>query len=118
MNVSTTNQVNSLNYEPSSSNGPVQDPSVKQKPFSVSGEAGRYSFNHPNDDYDQPGKFYRNVLSEAEKESLVNNICDSLGQARRDIQERQLRVFHKVDHDLAHKIGTKLFCDEDALSKI
>ena len=104
MNV-TSNHGNQVVYEPNSLNGPVEDPAFKWKRFEVTGEAGRYPYHHPNDDFEQPRAFYRKVLSETGREHLVSNICETFGQARRDIQERQLKIFYKVDPDLAQRIA-------------
>jgi catalase len=107
MNV-TSNQGNLLNYEPNSFNGPFEDKSTAWKKFNVTGEAARYPYSHPNDDFEQPRNFYRKVLTETDRQHLVSNICESLGGARREIQERQLKIFHKVDPDLAQRVAKTL----------
>lgn len=39
-------------YEPNTLGGPVEDPTKKQAPFVVTGEAGRYFHEHPNTNYE------------------------------------------------------------------
>jgi catalase len=41
-------------YEPNSFNGPVEQPSAKEPPLKISGDADRYNHRIGNDDYSQP----------------------------------------------------------------
>jgi len=65
--------------------GPKADPTTAIKPFSFIGLAGRYSFPHTNDDFEQVRTLYRNVLSATEKDHLIYNICYSLSYCRPEI---------------------------------
>jgi pyruvate carboxylase len=58
------NQGSAINYEPSSHNGPVQDPTKKLATFTVSGNAGRYPHQHPNNNFEQPRALFRKVMNE------------------------------------------------------
>ena len=49
----------SVNYEPNSFGGSVEDPSVKEPPLKISGHADRYDHRIGNDDYRQPGDLFR-----------------------------------------------------------
>ena len=60
----TGNQGSAINYEPSSHNGPVQDPTKKLATFTVSGNAGRYPHQHPNNNFEQPRALFRKVMNE------------------------------------------------------
>lgn len=93
------------NYEPNSLNGPVEDPSKKQANYSVSGEAGRYKYAHPNTDYEQPRALFRKVMSETDREHLIENLAGSLGQCRKDIQERMIKHFYKVDPEYGGRLA-------------
>ncbi|KFG51156.1 catalase [Toxoplasma gondii VAND] len=56
-------------------------------------------------DFEQPGNFYRTVLSEPEREALIGNIAEHLRQARRDIQERQVKIFYKCDPEYGERVA-------------
>ncbi len=53
--------------------------------------------NRDEDNYSQAGDLYR-VMSEDQKQQLVNNIADGLSQATQDVQEAMF-----VQYDLADK---------------
>ena len=48
-----------VNYKPNSFSGPVEDPSVKEPPLKISGDADRYDHRKGNDDYTQAGDLFR-----------------------------------------------------------
>lgn len=66
-------------------NGPVEDPTKKWKESPVKGDAGRYKYQHPNDDFEQPRILFRKVMNETQRTHLINNIVGGLGKCRRDI---------------------------------
>ena len=41
-----------VHYEPNEFGGPVEDPTKAWAPFKVEGEAGRYKYNHPNNNFE------------------------------------------------------------------
>ncbi len=47
----------SVNYEPNSFGGPVEDDQFKEPPLAISGDADRYNQSEGNDDYTQPETF-------------------------------------------------------------
>lgn len=65
-----------------------------------------------DDHYSQPGKFYREVLNDDERNGLVNNIVESMhgitGLFRDDIINRQLCHFFRADFDLGKRIAQGL----------
>lgn len=85
-----------VNYEPNSLGGPVEDPSVKEPPFKVTGDADRYDHRVGNDDYTQAGDLFR-LMSTDRKKQLIQNIVDAMRSVPRQIQERQIRHFAKAD---------------------
>ncbi len=85
------------NYWPNSFGGPAPDPSKGEPLFDVSGQAGRYSYNYPNDDFIQPGNLYRNVMTNQDRDNLVGNIVDHLSGAIKRIQLRQTALFYKAE---------------------
>ncbi|GAI97768.1 unnamed protein product, partial [marine sediment metagenome] len=71
------------NYWPNSFNGPEPDISAKEPPFEISGEADRYPYSYPNDDFVQAGNLYRDVMTGQDRENLIGNIVDHLGGAQK-----------------------------------
>jgi len=104
----TNNNGSAVNYEPNSFGGPTEDPTCHWKAQGVSGECGRFKYQHPNDDYEQPRSFFRKALNETDREHLIANISGDLALARKDLQERQLKHFYKVDKELGSKIAKNL----------
>lgn len=80
------NSSGAVNYEPNTLGGPVADPKWAKAPIKLSGDsANRYNYTHPNDDFQQIRNFWNNVLTEEDKEHLVNNIAGHLGNAKQEL---------------------------------
>lgn len=93
------------NYWPNSFGGPEPDPTAGEPPFNVSGEAARYSINHPNDDFVQAGNLYRDVMTDQDRDNLIGNIVDHLSGAIKRIQYRQTAIFYKADPDYGKRVA-------------
>ena len=85
-----------VNYEPNSFGGPVEDPSVKEPPLKISGDADRYDHRIGNDDYTQAGNLFR-LMNADQKKQLVQNIVGAMTTVPKEIQERQIAHFTKAD---------------------
>lgn len=100
------------NYEPNSyADAPKETPENKITPFEVSGFADSVAYDS-DDHYSQPRALFRDVLNDEERERLMQNFADHLsGVTREGIVERQLKLFEKVDPELAagveKRIGTQ-----------
>ena len=92
----------SVNYQPNSFDGPVEDPHLKEPPLKISGDADRYDHRAGNEDYTQAGNLFR-LLPEEEKQRLFQNIAAAMQGVPHFIIERQLAHFAKAD--LAYKEG-------------
>ncbi len=99
------------NYWPNTFNGPEPDISAKEPPFEISGEADRYPYTHPNDDFVQPGNLYRDVMTDQDRENLIGNIVNHLGKAQKRIQLRQTALFFKADPDYGRRVADGLKLD-------
>jgi catalase len=99
------------NYWPNSFNGPEPDISAEEPPFEVSGEADRYPYTHPNDDFVQPGNLYRDVMTDQDRENLIGNIVDHLGGAQKRLQLRQTALFFKADPEYGRRVAEGLKID-------
>jgi len=83
---------------------PKPDPSVAQKPLHFYGLSGRYPYPHSNDDFEQVRRLYRDVLSTADRNNLIDNICYSLSACRPEIQQNMLKIFYMVDQDYGARV--------------
>jgi catalase len=84
------------NYEPNSFGGPVGDPSFKEPPLKISGDADRYDHREGNEDYSQAGNLFR-LMSVDAKARLIGNIVAAMKSVPREIQLRQIGHFLKAD---------------------
>ncbi|MGB5949249.1 MAG: catalase [Parvibaculum sp.] len=100
-----------VNYEPNSFGGPKQDPSVKEPPLKISGDADRYDHREGNDDYTQAGNLFR-LMSDEQKASLMDAIAGAMKPVPEDIQRRQIGHFTKADPaygaGVAKRLGLKI----------
>lgn len=83
-------------YEPNSFSGPAQDPSVKEPPLKISGDADRYDHREGNDDFSQPRALF-NLFDEGQKARLFSNIAAAMGGVPAEIIERQCKLFDQID---------------------
>ena len=75
------------------------------------GELGRYAYDKhaDDDDFVQPGTLYREVMSDTDREHLVDNI---VGHASQDVtatmQQRVIAYWTNVDADLGARVAAGL----------
>jgi catalase len=86
----------SVNYEPNSFNGPVENPAYREPAFELAGRVDRYSHREGNDDYTQAGNLFRLMTPDAQAR-LIDNIVDHMRSVPRHIQERQVGHFFRAD---------------------
>jgi len=98
----------SLNYEPNSFGGQVEDNSLIEHPQSVSGYIVRSPLTHKNDNFSQVKDFYYKALNDEGREQLVNNIVGHLKKAKKRIQIAQVKLFLKVDNEYGTRIAEGL----------
>jgi catalase len=93
-----------VNYEPSSTGGLVESPAggPEHRPL-VSGRVGRQKLERTND-YAQAGERYR-TMPEWEREDLVLNLVDLIGQCERQIQERMVGHFARCDEEFGRRVA-------------
>lgn len=96
------------NYFPNSFteiNGHVK---YQQKPFQINGIAKRHPFDH-GQDYEQPGLFWRKVLTPETRDYLVKAIADHMKDVTlKDIQVRMIQIFNKVDPEFGENVASEL----------
>jgi catalase len=98
------------NYEPNSFGGPYEDPSYKEPPLPLAGDADRYDHREGNDDYTQAGDLFR-LMTNEERERLIGNIVAAMESVPKNIQFRQLRHFHQADPAYGEGVAAGLGLD-------
>jgi catalase len=100
----------SVNYEPNSFDGPVEDSSVREPPLKLQGDGGRFAARDEpggSDDFTQAGDLYR-LMSPDQKLELISNLITPLKTVPRAIQVRQLGLFFKADPDYGERVAEGL----------
>lgn len=94
------------NYEPNSFGGPAETGRASWQPLAVSGTTE----DHPapahaeDDDFVQAGNLYR-LMSEDEKQRLIDNLAGGLAAVSRDdIAQRAIENFRKADPDYGKRL--------------
>lgn len=103
----TDNQGGAPNYFPNSFTGPVDSKSYEQTKFTCPGEAARYETGD-DDNYTQAGIFWRDVLSEADREATVDNMASHIKDAAEYLQKRTVVQWGKCDEDWGKRLEAKL----------
>lgn len=97
----------SVNYEPNSFDGPIEDPSVKEPPLRLEGAADRYDHRIGNDDYSQAGALFR-LMDDEQRRQLFENIAASMQGVPEAIVRRQCVHFAKADPAYAAGVAQAL----------
>ena len=97
------------NYYPNSVEGaPQPDESYTEPAYDFGNSvADRYDSNDEHDNYTQVAALYA-LFDEDHRERLASRIAGVLGQARKEVQERMLPHFYKVDEDYGKRIEKHL----------
>lgn len=104
----------SANYEPNSVNGPTEVPSAKITPDQLAGETGHFK-PYDTDNVSAAGELYR-LFDEGEKERLVENIKNNLGQVKsRDIKVLEAKQFYQADPEYGESVATALGLSVDEI---
>ena len=101
------NSGNAPNYEPNSFGGPQEDPSYRQPPLPLQGEADRYEQRSGSDDFVQAGDLYR-LMTPDQQQRLIDNILGSMASVPKEIQQRQVDHFTKADPEYGRRIAEGL----------
>jgi len=106
------------NYWPNSFGGPAPDPSMAPPPIDVAGMAARHAYQLGDVDFVQAGDLYRKVMTETDREHLVNNIVSHLKNAQKRIQLRQTALFYKADPDYGQRVAKGLLLNMDNVKRL
>ena len=83
-------------YEPNSFGGARPDPSVKEPPLRISGDAAHYDHRDGNDDHTQAGDLFR-LFDAGQRERLFHNIAAAMQGVPAEIVARQIAHFRRAD---------------------
>ena len=99
----------SANYSPSGRGTPRPDARAAEVAVPLHGTIGRTEYPKAQraDDFEQAGLLYR-VMNEDERARLVANIAGHLGQAGREIQQRQVAHFARADREYGARVARAL----------
>lgn len=95
----------SVNYEPNTLDGPASDPKWAIAKQPLSGTAGRHKYVHSDIDFEQPRKFYREVLDDDAKTRIVQNIASHMGPCSNDIKERAVKIYRQIDQSWGDRVA-------------
>ena len=107
-----------VNYYPNSMGGPVPKPGTGEPPFEVSGMAARHEYSHSNDDFVQAGNLYRKVMTDKDRDHLIDNIVSHLVGAKKRIQRRQTAIFYKADPEYGRRVADGLGLNPKEIEKL
>ncbi len=74
----------------------------------------RYDSTEAHDDYTQAGNLFR-LFDDAHRDRLATRIAGVLGQARKEVQLRQVCHFYRADEDYGTRVAEKLGIDVAAM---
>lgn len=102
------NQGSRPNYEPNSFQPYKTETTHMESKLPMRGMATRYAPAHPNSDFAQAGTLYSKVMNAQQKTNLVENLVGHMKNARKDIQERQVRIFYKCNPEYGSRLAQGL----------
>jgi catalase len=76
----------------------------------------RYDSTVDHDNYTQVGNLY-SLFDEGHRDRLATRIAGVLGQARREVQLRQLCHFFRADEDYGRRVAEKLGVNVEEVMK-
>lgn len=86
----------SVNYEPNSFGGPVENSAYNEPPLKLNGDAFNYNHRADKDYYSQPGDLFR-LISANEQDRLIHNVAEAMDGVPQFIQVRAIARFYQAD---------------------
>jgi Fur family peroxide stress response transcriptional regulator len=77
-----------------------------------------YQIVNQRDDFIQPGDLYRKVMTEPDRQHLVDNITGHLRNAQERIQLRQTALFYKADPEYGSRVAAGIGLDLEAVQML
>ncbi len=105
------------NYWPNSVEGtPKPDPQFADPAWAL-GETivDRFDSTVDHDDYTQPGNLFR-LFDDGQRDRLAKRIAGALGQARKEVQMRQLSHFFRADEEYGRRVADYLNINPESVN--
>lgn len=118
MNVTDNDESPYPNYYPNTFDGPEVDETFKPPAIELQAVIDRHTRPTEDVDFVQTGEFYRRVLDDVNKDHLISNIVDHIGDANENIQYRQCALFYKAEPDYGMRVAKGLNLDLDKVKKL
>lgn len=106
----------SVNYEPNSFDGPVDNNMYNDPPLELHGAAMNYDHNADKDYYTQPGDLYR-LVPEEEKVRIASNVAAAMDGVPEPIRIRAIARFWQADERCGRDIATNLGIDPNKIAE-
>jgi len=106
------------NYWPNSFGGPVPDNVSNEPDILLDGVGGRHEYAHPNDDFAQPGVLFSTVMTETDREHLIDNLLGSMGEIPEPVQLRQCALFYLTHEEYGTRVAQGLGLDLDRVKTL
>ncbi|MDR0337885.1 MAG: catalase, partial [Planctomycetaceae bacterium] len=100
-----------VNYEPNSFGGPVQNKTLNEPPLHLDGAAFNFDHREDGDYYTQPGDLFR-LLPKEEQERLAQNVAESMDCVPQEIRVRAVARFYQAEKQCGLGIAKHLGIDE------
>ncbi|KAK9499251.1 hypothetical protein O3M35_002320 [Rhynocoris fuscipes] len=103
----TDNQDGAPTYYPSSFGNLAGSANAIRSTYTACGDVARYN-SSDEDNFTQPGMFWRDELTEDDRRRLVQNLAEDLRKASPFLWERALKMFHNVDVQFSSMVAAAL----------
>lgn len=104
----------SVNYQPNSFDGPVDNRSAIDPPLELHGAAFAYNHREDTDYYSQPGALFR-LMPADEQQRTISNVVEAMAGVPQSIQLRAVARFYQADEQCGKGIAQKLKLNETDL---
>lgn len=106
------------NYYPNSFSGVAPDIKFTPPAINVQGKAARHEYILNDDDFIQAGDLYGRVMSDYDRNNLINNILGHISNSDIRIQYRQAALFYKAHPEYGTRVAIGLGLDVDKVKQL
>ena len=103
MNYKDIKEVEGVNYEPNTFDGPKEDEAFREPALDIEGKVDRYDKTKNNDYFKQPRALF-NLMSASQKEQLFSNIAASMQGEPQYIIDKQLALYTQISKEYANGV--------------
>ena len=104
-------------YEPNSYGEWQEQPSAKEPPLELYGDAYAHNFRDDDEDYfTQPGDLFRIIKADGKENALFKNTAANVGGAEKFVQIRHIRNCYKADPEYGIGVANALGLSMDEVN--